>query len=165
MDFPVIKSAVINFVIYLVLQLVIFRFIEKKQVFKWLVAVFFLSVFYSSLLWLIFSPFNFFYFISQILSSLMIMIYVLAVFGVSTTSLRIALLSLIFQNQDGLNLNGILKKYNRETIIDKRVERFVASGQLFLKDGCFQKSGKFSFFLLPASIFKLMWIIYGKSGL
>ncbi|KKS97788.1 MAG: hypothetical protein UV73_C0005G0065 [Candidatus Gottesmanbacteria bacterium GW2011_GWA2_43_14] len=167
-DITIFLIAVISTLSFVFFHLFFFRFIDKRKILKWLVRLFFLGIAVSISIFnfIVSGPVTYSKIEAQLIIlmmySLMSLAYSLAVFGITATSLRIRILTFINNNSQGVNLKQILKKYNRRVILRNRLERFSSSGELVKVNGKYRIRKKFSLFLLPASFFRLIFILYGR---
>jgi len=146
MDLYILGSGFLSFGLYLLTHLILFRYVDRNAVFKWLFYLFcFVGLGCGIALWVI-TPIIFpitiqnliiIIAISMLVYGSISFFYVLAIFGISVTSVRIHLLYLINQKgKSGISLEQILKSYNRETIVKNRLARLIGSREL-------KRSGKF----------------------
>jgi hypothetical protein len=160
MDIILSVQSIISFVSFFVLQIVIFRRIRDREVMKWLVYVYLIiSVCHfveAMLYWKIIQnniekiPIILGYAcISFAIYSLIVVSYVNAIFGIAITSLRIQILTEIMSfAHKGISGKTIAKKYSREVIIKKRLERLMASGEIKFSGGFYRPKIKMSFFIM-----------------
>ncbi len=91
--------------------------------------------------------------ISWLLFTLISCSYFMGIFGLMATSVRIRLLIEIARaGGNGITMNQLLKRYNREVIVRQRLARFVASGDIIVTGGRYRAGGVVTFFALPALI-------------
>jgi hypothetical protein len=103
------------------------------------------------------------FFISFSIYVLTVYFYITAVFGISITSVRIHILSLIDKNgKQGISYKKILEDYNRENIVSTRLERLVGSKVLGKKNGKYFLFDKLSPFLINLKYCDLLMKIYSK---
>lgn len=167
-DTELLISAIAGFLIFAILHLLIFRYIDKRKVFVWLVRIFFLGIILTiaafNLAFRI--PFSVVKLEALLLILMMYTLaslaYTLAVFGITATSLRIRILSFISEHPQGVSERHILRKYNSSQIVKNRLARFAASGEIVKIKGKYQPVKNFSFFLLPALFFRFIFILYGR---
>lgn len=118
----------IGFFIFLIFHVVSLRCLSYKQsvyaVFKTL-ALSWIGALLAGFL-LGFGGFTF-----VVLLTLSVCIYVLGVFTIADSSIHIRLLVKIAQSgSHGITKKELLKQYNRETILQKRLKRLVESGEI-----------------------------------
>lgn len=96
----------------------------------------------------------------------MVVAYILGIFGMLVSSLRIRLLLEIGKGgKNGITVEEILKSYNKELIIGERLKRLVESGELSYEKGRYSLKRGFSVFLIHQYIFKMVKKIYKKPTL
>lgn len=165
MDLYILVNAIVSFILFLIVHVVIFRLIEEKTVIKWLMRVFYLGALINlSAGLLMLKPQNvIFILLSLTLYTMLVFCYVLGIFGLMESSIRIGLLTKIARSKShGAGEKDILKAYNSKIIIDKRLERFVASGELKYEKGYYHLNKKFSYFIINDFINTLMRKIYAR---
>lgn len=167
MDIPILLTAFISFITFIVLQIVVFRWIPRQQVLSGMVIVFVVAglIINTTVLFIVsFSVWNEVVFLlgsSWLLYGFAALIYILAVFGIIESSIRIRLLGEIVRiGKKGITLKELYRKYNRDTIVSKRLERFLASGDIIFDGKNYHVGSRFSAFFLPGSIFALLWKLY-----
>jgi hypothetical protein len=175
MDTLIISVTFTGLFLYILLQIVFFRFIRREQIISWIIYLFLISsgvciaLFYTGFR-LYIQPFNgidnlelfsaviFF----EIMFALSVVIYISCTFGIIESSVRIKLLSLIAEKKN----RGILEKeiysvYNADFIIKKRLERFIFSGNVKKRGLDYYLARRISPIMVPFYILKLMWKMYG----
>lgn len=179
LDLMIIIHSVSSFLLFVGIQIIFFRMIDQKKVIRWLVVVFGIVSLVSFLLWLSIVPlllqtagdmgflgqFLASFLLSYMLFSITSLVYVLGFFGIIESSIRIRLLDLITYSSDtGISLPQILQLYNRDVILQKRLSRFISSGELIFTNDTYRLGKRSIFFFLPALVFKLLWVLYrGRS--
>lgn len=100
--------------------------------------------------------------ISIVFSGMTILVYILVLFGIMLTSVRMRILGEIYQSgKKGLSQREILTRYNTEKLLTVRLERFVASGEIIYRSGFFLRQKKFTPYSLPDLVIRLVWKMYG----
>ena len=156
LDIYIFLTAIFSFFVFLILHI---------AVLLWLMRVYYLGgVFDLFLAWFLLGAPNIFFIIfSLILYTMLVFCYVLGIFGLMESSIRIGLLVQIAKSKNNrMKKNKILKIYNSKVIIAKRLERFVASGELKYEKGYYFLNKKFSYFIINNFINSFMRKIYGK---
>lgn len=174
MDLLIIKTVFGELILYILMQAVIFRIVKPKEVIKWLVYDFLLV----SAVILSITGFNIFhkiaflssygfteiifaFFISMLLFGLASLIYILRVFGVVAASMRIQLLETIYEaGNKGLPHNKLLKLFNRDKLLKKRLNRFISSGEIKYKNNSYVLNKRFSMASIPFIYFNMIWKLY-----
>jgi hypothetical protein len=172
MDILVISTGTCSFILFLVLQIAIFRHIDSRKLMKWLMIIF-ISVFLIHTTVFLFSypmnlsgseKFRLFiesYFLATSIYALLSFIYVSAVFGITVTSVRIQIMRTIFNHgARGMTLKEILSIYNRDVIIGTRLERLVGSGELEVSNGQYRIKHKLSLFMVHTYFLVLLGLLY-----
>lgn len=165
MDFYILETAFFGFLLFLTLHILIYRSIDKIKVVNFLIFTYFLS----SLLYLLIEFFIFYpqgskvpLFVSFLIYNLMVVAYILGIFGMLVSSLRIRLLLEIGKGgKNGITVEEILKSYNKELIIGERLKRLVESGELSYEKGRYSLKRGFSVFLIHNYIFEFLRKLYG----
>lgn len=154
MDLFIIISSAFSFILFIIFQILIFRYLINTKILKGLYyALGITSVFHFLIFWLfsqsIFFPNKYSFvtiflysFVSLALFLLLAFIFILAFLGVVTTSLRIQLLIEIKKSgRKGISYKRILTKYNKEIIIMTRIARLAEAGEIKEKKGfyCYEK--------------------------
>ncbi len=160
MDNFIIINTLISITAYFILHIIILRKINQNDIFKWLVYVYLLAGFFPFLIgW--WGGFIFGSLISWMFYTLLVLIYVLAILGVMESSIRIRLLKEIYDAKDhGIDLKQILKKYNKDVILHKRLQRFLSAGEISFCEGKYQLEKKFTAYTLPDFAIRMIWKLY-----
>ncbi|OGG12646.1 hypothetical protein A3D77_03965 [Candidatus Gottesmanbacteria bacterium RIFCSPHIGHO2_02_FULL_39_11] len=166
MDILIFIIGIMQFIFFVSLQCIFFRFIDTRRVMKW-ISLFFIFSFICINVLYAFIGFKLNLFsvwivlLSGIIYGLLAQIYILAVFGVIESSIRIRVLSeIVSYGLKGVSYKNLLKKYNKKIIIDKRLGRFVQSGELIYDENYYKRGSMKTFSYIPAFIFSLYWKLY-----
>lgn len=165
MDLYILINTIASFILFLIVHVIVFRSIEEKTVIKWLMRVYCLGALINFVAgYFILQPYNLiFTLLSLVLYTMLAFCYVLGIFGLMESSIRIGLLTKIAQGKNhGTSQKEILKAYNKNIIVTKRLERFVACQELKYEKGYYHLNKKFSYFLINDFINTLMRKIYAK---
>lgn len=149
-DLVTVMASLAGFTLFFVLHMVVFRRIREEHAVRW----FFLLVTLVSLVLAVYS------WVGSILFILLSCCYFMGIFGLMATSVRIRILSEIVR-AGGLTYKALLVRYNRDTIVRSRLARLVASGDIVFTYGKYRPAGRFTFFMAPAFVLKLMKMLYG----
>jgi len=155
LDFVIVFSAVLGVVAYLFVHFIIFRFIEPKGIITGLMNVYFIGAIVNIVSFVSFfllkvnppatasvSGVIFYGALSFVIYSLMCYFYVLYIFGIYESSIRIRIMREFYKAfPSGLTLEDLLKNYNADFILRTRLERLVGSGEV-LYDGVKYRIGK-----------------------
>lgn len=149
-----------TFALFIVLHILSFRFVEAKQVLRFLMIIYLFCLFLSFAICMAFNSSQIIIF-SFIIYSSLVFIYVIGVFGLVESSIRIRLLDLIaHEGKKGIGRRAILKVYNRRIIVRKRLLRLCSSGELIYEKGCFRKKKNVSFVYIPYYLTGIMFYVY-----
>ncbi|MDX1372900.1 MAG: hypothetical protein R3321_10540 [Nitrososphaeraceae archaeon] len=133
-DLLIITSAFASFFLYLFLQIIIFRRIGAGGVTRWLLNIYFLVGSINVLFTYIYSDSLPATIISFVLYSSILFFYVLAIFGITVSSIRVQILTLIAsRDENWIKEKDILKKYNSADIVTNRLIRLTGSGELGIR--------------------------------
>lgn len=153
----------ISFILFIAIQVCFFRLVPSKKVLIGIVVVFMVSgllttgaIFYV----LKFDAFRL-VFMMWVLYSLMTFLYIVGVFGVIESSIRLRLLTFVAASPEGTSMKKIYRSYNYRIIVKKRLDRLSGSGELVFSEGKYRVGRKFSLFLLPAYLALLLKKLYG----
>jgi hypothetical protein len=172
-DYIIMSGSVMGFIIFIVIQLIYFRFTEQKNVIKSLKIALFLAGIVMVLI-----CGGFYYYKWQILVNYSIYIYILAcvlsviiycmlvylyshwIFGVYESSITVRLLrELASAENKGLRLSQIMEEYNEDIIIQRRLSRLISSGEIYLNsNGKYCIRRKYDIFRIQS------YIIYKLKG-
>lgn len=165
-DSTVILSSFICLISFIVLQIVFFRMVNRQQVFKWLIVfyaaggIFPLSV-WSGLQISGFSPEILLVIgLSFTCYSMLAFIYILCIFGLADSSLRIRILDYLAEDVTGVGEKELYKRYGKHQIIERRLKRLCSSGEICCRNGKYFTSDRFSYFSIPSALFRKVWDIY-----
>jgi hypothetical protein len=175
MDQRIILSAICSFIFFLFLHVLIFRRINQKEVLIWIVKTCLIgSIFpvFFSLIVTYLDPINGYsiplqfaviFFISFILYSLLAILYILGPFGIIESSLRIRLLEEIAGfGEKGVSKQNLFKVYNKNVIIQKRLNRFLMTKDFTYRNGYYLIKNRFSYFIVQEFLFENMKRIYSN---
>lgn len=176
MDLQIIILSIVSFLLFLILHVIIFSRIDQSYVLVWIVKTCILgtiSPFLFALLFSIVFPiggyshqvhFLIVYTSSFLLYSLLAIGYILGMFGLLESSLRIKILQEIATaGKRGIQKKEIHRVYNRDVIIVKRLKRFIRSGDISYRNGLYTMRKRFTYFVVHAFIFESMKKLY-KAG-
>lgn len=167
MDRAIILTSLVSFMLFLIFQVIVFRRIPRIQVLSWMVNVFIITgvmvtaalpLFLNNISW---SAFVLFGAVSWLLYGLVSLIYILAVFGIIESSIRIRLLAeIVPRGTGGITLKELYRTYNRDSIVKKRLERFLSTGDISYDGKQYRIARRFSPFSIPGTAFSLLWKLY-----
>jgi len=160
-DSVVILSAVVGLAAYLSIHFIVFRFLEAKGIIQGLMNVYFIGAIVTIVCFgfLSYSRTDlittggmgttvFCGLVSFVVYSLMCYFYVLYIFGIYESSIRIRIMREFYKAlPKGLTLSELLACYNADFILRTRLERLVGSGEVTF-DGVKYRIGKCPFIFL-----------------
>lgn len=173
MDYFIITTALGAFVTFLIAHVVVLRQISDRSV----IPVFWMTYAATGIAtYLLMSSLAlpgipiadalFTIFVSWALYTLLVGNYFMGIFGVMESSIRMRVLGEIVRTgSDGVSIKTLLTKYNHTKIVDKRLVRFVASGDIELVRGAYVSRKPITFFLLPALVLRFVWWAYGRTNI
>src|SRR3989338_2095143 len=145
-DMLVLKNALTSFLIFWVLHLVVLRFVGPHGVLKWLVNVIVTAGGCNVVMgWASLrsggeaSLASFVGIMACVglsisIYGLIVFIYILCVFGLHESSIRIRMLRELYAARPrGLSREELLERYNADVILRRRLERLMASGEVTLQ--------------------------------
>lgn len=164
-DLLIIVIALGEFGVFWILHVYLFRFLKYENVLKWLVYLYLFTTTVYTFLILMFMnliiPENLYDLPKQIIivttsftiTSLLTGIYIIGIFGIIESSIRIKILSLVAQTKtSGITYKEINKVYNKQIIINKRLLRLLNSGDIRLIEGKYYAPKLVSVFQLITQI-------------
>ncbi len=175
LDQFIIFASVIEFSIFWILQVFLFRYIRYENVLKWLVYVFMFNTVICTIMFFLFGHLVIAdrqsdvriqlvaMLCTFVITSLLIGLYIIGIFGMIESSIRIKLLSLVAQTKSsGIMYKDIINKYNKQVILSKRLKRLQGSGDIIYRAGKYYTLNRLSAFSLVAHITKLIACLYKK---
>lgn len=104
--------------------------------------------------------------VSWLLYTLLVGNYFMGIFGLMESSIRMRILGEVVRaGSDGIPKRTLLTQYNYTKIVDKRLARFVASGDIDFVHDAYVSRKPLTFFLLPAMILRFAWWAYGRTNI
>ena len=82
------------------------------------------------------------------IQGLLSFVYILCIFGPYETSVRMRLVREIAASSTGISKEELLQKYNAETIVNIRLRRLMGSGDITQKDGLYRVVRRKNFFFI-----------------
>lgn len=159
MDILILTVASISFVSFLGIKIVMLRYLGSSKIIKGLMYSFvFVSVFHWIILFILFGFIV--SFISYFIFSLLSLIFVWAILGVVTTSLRIQLLVTICNTKKGISHGQLIQKYNRNIITQIRLRRLLSAGEITYLKGNYYYNNKVSYFRIHMALILLLGKLY-----
>jgi hypothetical protein len=178
MDLLIVFHAVISAMLFLGLHVFFFRNMKKNNIISVLFSVYLIVVLIhvisaylialylpsivveTNTMRLIIYPLT-----SLFMYSLFVFSFILAIFGITITSLRIQILSEIYnRNNYGMTEAEISRKYSNEALVKTRVERLVDSEELvFIKGKYYPRTG-LSYFQIHTYALVILNRLYNLKG-
>ncbi len=172
-DILIVTISGIASILFFIFHILVFRKMKKEAVFTGLIYVYlFVGIFACLLLSTGFSFLQNYSLVTDMMIAILsfflytmtVFVYILYIFGVLESSIRMRLLHHIADTgSKGVRLEDLKKLYNVDIIISKRLLRFSASGELILVGGRYQRNKRYSFIMLPALLEVLMMKLYTVS--
>ncbi|MBI5620894.1 hypothetical protein HY949_03885 [Candidatus Gottesmanbacteria bacterium] len=104
--------------------------------------------------------------VSFVLSTLLTGNYFMGIFGLMESSIRMRVLGEVVRaGEDGVSRRTLLGQYNHEKIVDRRLARFISSGDIAYVNGAYTSRKPFTFFLIPALVLRLFWWAFGRTNI
>lgn len=104
--------------------------------------------------------------VSWLLYTLLVGNYFMGIFGLMESSIRMRVLGEVVRaGSDGIPKRTLLTQYNHMKIVDKRLARFVSSGDIEFVRGAYVSRKPLTFFLLPALVLRFVWWAYGRTNI
>lgn len=161
LDAQILTNGIISFFVFLAMHVVVFWFVDAKGVLKWLMNI----LLVASMLNII-STIRFAFtqpmglpmalmagVLSLIIFGILAFLYILCIFGPFESSIRMRLiheLSLVYPK--GLTYDAMLKRYNADMMLQRRLDRLTVSGDLRQEGPLYLPGKRFNFFLLKESL-------------
>lgn len=161
-DILILLASFFSFCLFLVVQVGVFRILSAERVLSGIIGVFLAAGLLTSI-GLVFTVKINIVLVMIVMWGLygfLAFLYIVGVFGVIESSIRIKLLQLISIQSQGLRYSELLKRYNRDIIVTKRLKRLIGSGELMVSKGKYRIGKRFSFFQVPAYFSLFMKKLY-----
>lgn len=158
LDCAILAWAGCLFVLFFILQVVVFRMVHPDAVLRWIMNIFMMvSIAHAAGLALLYSNWKPDYpggillpaIVSYFIFGLVSFVYILCVFGPSETSIRIRLVRELVEMKGGrLSHDELLKRYNGRLILERRLDRLIQAGEIAKQDGKYVLVNKANAFFL-----------------
>ncbi len=157
-DSLIVNSAVVSFGFYLFLYFLFFRFASSKKIFPWLMGLLVAGgVFNAVTSFILLSRLPggvwgigekiLFVLVAEFLYGLAAVLFILCFCGPNETSVRIRLLYEIGKvSPQGITIHALLMRYSDQEILERRLERLLASGEVYQECGQYRIKPVFNFF-------------------
>lgn len=161
LDLAILFASAGSFLFFFILQVIVLRIVHEDAVLRWIINIFCVaSIGHFALLALFFSVSSpeypggliFMTAISYVLFGMMAFVYILCVFGPSETSIRVRVVRELYDIKGAkMTHDALLKRYNGEAILKRRIQRLQLAGEISLENGkYFIKNKSNAFFLIDA---------------
>lgn len=161
MDTSIVVGGLLAFGVFLAAQIVVFRFTPQDAAVRWIGKLYCLV---SAVLFLFTYTNSELAIGSFLVYTGLAAVYIFWVFGAIEASLTLRILAEIAQSQEGITSTELLDRYNRETIIARRIERLAESGELIRRGNAYERSDTVSFFLLREYVSRLVKWFFPRGG-
>jgi len=164
MDTIILVSALISFIVFCVVQMIVFRFTDEDRALLWLMKIFLMvegcSLFAGYFLWGR-GAFVEIVLWHAVIFMLLVISYTLTVFSYSEASITVRLLGEISRSGSrGTTKNEIIKHYNLGSIVKRRLSRFIANGELVANGQRYRWKNSVSLFLLREKTVRLFQMLF-----
>ncbi len=154
MDICIVLSGFSAFALFLLLHAAISRATNPEAAIYWLIRIYLLL---ASLLLVGFGG------LEWVIYTLLCILYVFGVFGIIEASITLRLLSEIGKcGKIGITHGRLAARYSIDTIIKRRLKRFLWSGEIERDRGGYRLSRRFSYFLLREYFLDVLRWMYPK---
>ncbi|HOW36120.1 MAG TPA: hypothetical protein PL155_06885 [Candidatus Omnitrophota bacterium] len=176
-DMAVLINALASFLFFAVVQFFSCRFVSSKEVLRWLMNLVILGLAVNIaggiILFLknpevsaqmVFGAKGLCLILSAGVYLLVTFHYIVLVFGPYESSVRLRVLRELYKEfPRGMLPRELLSRYNARTVVDRRLDRLVSSGEIELKDGVYRVKNRKNYFTVSDIIVgKLRKIAEGK---
>lgn len=160
---------ILNWILFLFVHIILLRSSSHRDVFKSLSRSIIIPPLISAgvlcIIWGIWrfplAVIIFSFVISVLLWLLSCAIYIFCAFGIIESSIRIRILTTIVREGEwGMTEKKLKDVYNTRTIIRKRIDRFIHSGELVRTGEKISRGRRGSLAQLPAFMFHIFWVLY-----
>ena len=175
LDLFVISNAAVSFMIYLAIHFSTFRLINPRAVLKWLMNIFLIGGLFNmggTAIYCVAATdllrqngvvaMGIYGMVSLAIYGFAAFLYVLCIFGIHESSIRMRLLRELYAARPlALSLDELLSRYNAQTILKKRLERLLASGEINSDGTRYRIQNPSNFFLFKDFIARKILKIVG----
>ena len=169
MDNSILLFSLLTFVMYCISQILVFRFIRPERALMWLIKLFFIIEGVALILgyWLI--PYPLFIPVSIWQCSIftvITVIYIGSVFSFTEASITLRILhEIALHPRTGVEVKEIWKRYNTKTIIEKRMTRFLAGGDIRKEGNAYIWISRTSPFIVRQYVVSFVSLLFGSHKL
>ena len=171
MDQWIVLSVFVSYGFFIAAHLLTFRFFKPEEVLKSLMLVVTASfLFHGVALFLfygnIFVPVVPVLLLSSLILGFLIFVHVLCIFGPYETSLRLRLVRELYQGPpNGMSKEDILKKYNARMILETRLSRLTASGELIKNEETYEINKHVNVFFFIDAVVRVLQKVIDPDGI
>ena len=173
LDLAIIASSAVSFMVFFCLQVVVFRLVPQEAVLKWIMNIFAMASVLHFVFLTVFIGYNqpsypggifLLSVVSYFLFGLAAFVYILCIFGPSETSIRIRVVRELGDLKGSrLAHEELLKRYNGQAILRRRIERLKLAGEIIEKDGRYLLLNKSNAFFMIDAVALLLQKMLRKS--
>ena len=172
-DLAIIICSGISFLIFFILQVIVFRMVHPEAVLRWIMNIFMIvSIVHLSTLAIVYHYLLLDYpggvllmaGVSYFIFGLLAFVYILCVFGPSETSIRIRLVRELQDIKGGrLTHDDLLKRYNCRLILERRLQRLSYAGEIIERQGKYVLINQSNAFFMIDAVAGLIQKVLKKS--
>lgn len=154
MDGPILVTAIFALIVFLVVHAVVYRCFGDRKVFSVILAIWFIIATSSFVVGGI---------LAAALFGLSAFSYILAIFGTTMTSVRIQILMAIARaGKRGIAKSALRRQFTRESVINDRLRRLIASGEIQMNGTNIRPGKRFSYFLFHTYLVVYLVRLFGN---
>lgn len=148
-DKLIVLFAIGTFILYVITLAITVRVNGQKGILTSLKQVFIiLTIISSAVVWITLKDIGLLFLHLVLLWSLSFA-YILCLFGLPLTSLRMQILLTISKSGDeGIGISELSKKYSHEQVLEQRIVRLESSKEIVKKSGLYRLRSSYSYFML-----------------
>ncbi len=166
MDTLILLYTLFSFSIFFAAQFIVFRFIDEDRALMWLVKLYFLIEGVSLIVGFAVLPSESYVMIAVwhfVIFTLLVAAYMAGIFSFTEASITIQLLTQIAKGgKKGLTKAHILQSYNPKMIVQRRLSRFIAGGDIVRQGSSYRWRSVFSPFILREHAFFVFQIFFPR---
>jgi hypothetical protein len=167
MDVWILISSFLSFILFIMFLPVIFRMIHAYDAPKWYLrfacmgSLVCLGLWEIHPVWLSGENQIVGILMSLCIYGLLVVLFLFGVFGVFEASITLHLLAKIaLSGINGIHPNALLSRYNRISIVKRRIDRFLWSGELVPVGGQYRLSKRLSYFMVREYFLNLLRLVF-----
>ena len=175
MEYWVIAISLLSFALLFVTLIAVFRMVHAYDAVPWYLRIATLYGFFCLVFWGLAYSLNVWgefpetYLTGAVFScaiyGVMAILFLFGVFGVFEASITLHILTKIaLAGSDGIHPNALLGTYNRSTIVKRRVDRFLWSGEFIIVGGRYRLSRRFSYFMVRERFLNFLRFLFPRSA-